>query len=109
MIIESVIFFFWVLVVLVIGAIAALRMGRKRSQDLQGVDNISPRLSFPQKNWLLLCIIVAILSPLLVSGITAVTHRKLYKESVERNGAAYPAGDSVAKDTSYHVATPPNH
>jgi len=109
MIIESVIFFFWVLVVLIVGAIVAIRHASRRKQNLADVDNVSPRLSFPQKNWLLLCIVVAIVSPLLVSGITAVSHQKMRRDAVERNGAAYPAGDSVAKDTSYHVATPPNH
>lgn len=106
MIIEVVIFFIWIFVVLLVGAIVTFRRKRQR---LQGTDNVTTKLSFPQRNWLPLCIIVALVSPLAVTGFKAVTHKKAQKVSVERNGAAYLGGDTSVRDTSYHVATPPQH
>jgi hypothetical protein len=106
MIIEVVIFFIWVLVVLLVGVIVTIR--RRRRERLTPVDNVNA-LTFPQRNWLPLCVIIAIVSPLVVSGFKSVTHKKVEKVSVERNGAAYLSGDSAARDTSYHVATPPQH
>ena len=87
-------------------------------------------LSFPQRNWFLLCIFVAILSPLVVHWVQAAAHKEAYKESTEIKpvnsdgaGGATPAAggagtaspgtqggtaaDSGKKDTSYKMATPP--
>jgi len=84
-------------------------------------------LSFPQRNWFLICILVAILSPLVVHWVQAAAHKEAYKESTEIKpvnseaatpaaggaGAAAPgvqggsATDSGKKDSSYKVATPP--
>jgi hypothetical protein len=105
MIIEVVAFFIWVFLVLVIGAIATIRRRKKRT--LQGVDNISVGLTFPQRNWLPLCLMVALISPLLVTGFKAVTRKKTENVSVDRNGASYLGGDTTLRDTTYHVATPP--
>ncbi len=101
------------------------------------MENTNDRqLTFPQRNWLLLCILVAILSPLVVHWLQAGAHKEAYRESIETKpvnsdggggagaaggaapgagaapagGASANPGDSAAgkgKDTSYKVATPP--
>jgi hypothetical protein len=105
MVIEVVVFFIWVFIVLLTGGLAAVR--HKRRAALQGTDNVTSQLTFPQRNWLPLCIIVALVSPLAVSGFKALTHKKTEKVPVERNGASYLNDDTTKRDTSYHVATPP--
>src|ERR1700754_685105 len=96
----------------------------------------SPKLTFPQRNWFLLCILVAILSPLLVHWIQSGARKVNYQEAIERkpvqggDGGTSPSGGAVApgdtarpgsinpmgptnknavKDTSYKVAAPPQH
>lgn len=101
------------------------------------MENVNDRkLSFPQRNWLLLCIIVAILSPLLVHSVRTLAHKHRYEEAIQQksvkggDGATSPSGGAVApgdtarpgsvnpmgatnkdevKDTSYKVAAPPQH
>jgi len=107
MIIEVVIFFIWVLIVLIVGALLTLPKNRRRR--MQGKDNVSTHLSFPQRNWLPLCLIIAVVSPLVVAGFNALTSKRAEKIPVERNGAAYLGGDTTVRDTSYHVAAPPQH
>jgi len=107
MIIEVVVFFIWVFFVLLIGAIVTVR--RRKKARLQGTENISARLTFPQRNWLPLCILIAIVSPLAVRAFKAMTHEKPRQAPVTQNGAAYQPGDSAGRDTSYHVAAPPQH
>jgi hypothetical protein len=62
-------------------------------------------LSFGQRNWLLLCVIVAILSPFLVHVLRVVAHKKLYKQAT----TIRTSDSSKAKDTSYNVASPPQN
>lgn len=107
MIIEVVIFFIWVFIVLIASGIAVIV--RRRKRKLQGTDNVTEKLTFPQRNWLPLCIVVALVSPLAVNAYKALTHKQPEKIPVERNGAAYLGGDTTKRDTSYHVATPPQH
>jgi hypothetical protein len=107
MIIEVVVFFIWFFVVLLVGVLAVI--GRKRKQRLHGIDNVTAKLTFPQRNWLPLCIIVALVSPLAVSGVKALTHKQPEKVSVDRNGASYQNDDTTRRDTAYHVAAPPQH
>lgn len=64
------------------------------------MENTSTKLSFPQRNWFLLCVIVAVLSPLLVHWLTSHADRTNYENAV--NGK--PAGS----DTTYRVASPPS-
>src|ERR1700761_8361199 len=101
MIIEVVVFFIWVIIVLLIGGIAAAR--HRKIRRLQGTDNVSATLSFPQRNWLPLCIVVALASPLAVSAVKAVTQKKQENVSVNRNGTSYLDDDTTRRDTSYHV------
>ncbi|HMH21685.1 MAG TPA: hypothetical protein VK563_07910 [Puia sp.] len=56
------------------------------------------RLSFGQRHWFLLCILVAILSPLVVYWVRTGARKEAYKQSVNIR----PAGS----DTSYKVAIP---
>jgi hypothetical protein len=72
-------------------------------------------LTFPQRNWLLLCILVAILSPLVVHWIQAAAHHESYEQSThirptgnEAGGSNPPAGAPAGNDTSYKVASPAN-
>ena len=108
MVIEVVIFFIWIFFVLLVGGIAILL--KRRRQGLQGTDNVNA-LTFPQRHWLPICLAVAVISPLIVNGFKAVTHKSPHEEPVIQNSAntAYAAGDSTARDTSYHVATPPKN
>jgi len=57
------------------------------------------RLSFGQRHWFLLCVIVAIVSPLLVYWLRAGAHKESYEQSIHIRPAA--------GDTSYKVASPP--
>ena len=84
------------------------------------MDNANDKqLSFPQRNWFLICVLVAILSPLVVNWVTGAAHREAYKESLSKkpveatSGSAAPsaggATDSggAGKDTSYKMSAPP--
>jgi hypothetical protein len=65
------------------------------------------RLSFPQRHWLILCIVVAILSPIVVRALQSMAHKTNYNQAMEtRPGHAGDSGTAV-KDTSYKVAVPP--
>ncbi|HWB94933.1 MAG TPA: hypothetical protein VG605_23925 [Puia sp.] len=64
-------------------------------------------LNFAERHWLLLCIFVAILSPLVVHWVQGAAHRESYQESVEQKtvhggvGGMSPSGGAVAPgDTS---------
>jgi hypothetical protein len=67
-------------------------------------------LSFPQRNWFILCVIVAILSPIVVHLVASGARSKVYKQSTEVRAAdtatASPNG-AAGTDTSYKVAAPP--
>jgi hypothetical protein len=105
MVIEIVAFFIWVFIVLLSAAIAVVRT--KKKPALQGTDNVTAKLTFPQRNWLPLCIVIALVSPLAVSGFKVLTRKNPERMPVQRNGAVYQNDDTTRKDTSYHVATPP--
>ena len=64
------------------------------------MENTSTKLSFPQRNWFLLCIIVAVLSPLAVHWIQGKADRSNYNNTLNMK----PAGT----DTSYRVSSPPS-
>jgi hypothetical protein len=69
------------------------------------------QLSFPQRNWLLLCIIVAILSPLVVHWVHGAARKRVYTQETEVRDTARKGGDSAAggaTDTSNKVASPAN-
>jgi hypothetical protein len=78
------------------------------------MDNTNDRqLSFPQRNWFLLCVIVAILSPLVVHWVQAAAHKQSYQQSVDVRPAHGDSGatggaNAGGKDTSYKVAAPPS-
>jgi len=91
---------------------------------MDSVNSSNDRLSFPQRYWLLLCIAVAILSPILVNSLQALAHKSSYNQAMDRkpvqgaSGSLSPSGGAVAqgdtssanretKDTSYKVAAPP--
>lgn len=71
------------------------------------------QLSFPQRNWFLLCILVAILSPLVVYWVRAAAHKESYKESMEirpvNAGGSASAGTTASggQDSSYKMSSPP--
>ena len=77
------------------------------------MDTNDRQLTFPQRNWLLLCIIVAVLSPLVVHWVQAAAHHEAYEQSThikprgnEAGGSNPPAGAPAGSDTSYKVASP---
>lgn len=65
------------------------------------VDTENEKLSFPQHYWLLLCIVVAIFSPLAVNWLDAAAHHMAYKQATEStsanssSGSASPSGGTV--------------
>jgi hypothetical protein len=61
------------------------------------MENTDQKLSFPQRNWLLLCIVVAILSPLVVHWIQNGADKVSYQQSV----------DIKSKDSSYKMSNSP--
>lgn len=67
------------------------------------MENTDRKLSFPQRNWLLLCILIAIISPLLVNLIQRAAESESYKQSMHEKPVS--AGNST--DTSYKIASPP--
>lgn len=85
------------------------------------MENVNARkLNFGQRNWVLLCIIVAILSPLFVHSVQVAARKHNYREATEQKpahggdsasgGSVAPTGGSgsaTVKDTSYKVAAPP--
>jgi hypothetical protein len=61
-------------------------------------DTANEKLSFPQRYWLLLCIVVAIFSPLVVQWLNAEARHVAYKQASDHppvNGGA--TTDSVRK------------
>jgi hypothetical protein len=63
-------------------------------------------LTFPQRHWLILCIVVAILSPIVVHALQSMAHKANYNQAMEIK--PIPGGDTGnAKDTSYKVPVPP--
>jgi hypothetical protein len=74
------------------------------------MDNANDKqLSFPQRNWLLLCIIVAILSPLVVHWVNAGARQRVYSQATEVRDTANKSVNSGSggSDTSNRVASPP--
>jgi hypothetical protein len=98
--------------------------------------NSNNHLSFPQRYWFLLCLVVAILSPILVNSLQALAHKTSYNQAMDQKpvhggaGGLSPSGGAVApgntsrpgsvnsmgasanretSDTSYKVAAPPQH
>ncbi len=61
------------------------------------------KLSFPQRNWFLLCILVAVISPLVVN----LVHRGVEKESYKQSVHEKPVSAGNSTDTSYKIASPP--
>lgn len=73
------------------------------------------QLSFPQRNWFLLCVLVAILSPLIVHWVQTGAREKVYQQSINtRPPSTQPnnpatTGGAGGTDTSYKVANPPTN
>jgi hypothetical protein len=77
-------------------------------------------LSIPQRYWLVLCILVAIFSPIVVGWLDAAAHHLSYKEATEQrsvsggsggstpSGGAVPLGDS-SPPGSVNAMTPSVH
>lgn len=65
-------------------------------------ENTDRQLSFPQRYWLLLCVLAAIFSPLIVGWLNAEAHHRMYKEATEQrpvnggSGGSTPSGGAVA-------------
>ncbi|HLK30939.1 MAG TPA: hypothetical protein VKT28_20345 [Puia sp.] len=70
---------------------------------MENTDN--KNLSFGQRNWFLLCVLVSILSPVTVHFLQAGAKKESYKQSID----IHSADSSKANDSSYHVASPPQN
>jgi hypothetical protein len=66
------------------------------------------RLSFPQRNWFLLCVIVAVLSPLVVHLLHAGARKHVYDQETEVRDTAQNTGPG-SNDTANKVASPPTN
>src|ERR1700742_5045883 len=108
MIIDSLAFFLLIFIFLLVCGIIGWG-DRRRKKRYQTEENVSASLSFPQRHWFILCLIVAIISPIAVSAIQTMTRKEAYKQSTEQSVGNTGSGDTTAKDTSYHVAAPPSH
>ena len=84
------------------GIIVAL-IKSKENIFMENTDN--KNLSFPQRNWFLLCVVVAILSPLVVHFLQAGAQKESYKQSIDIRSA----DPSKTTDSSYKVASPPDN
>ena len=66
------------------------------------MENVNDKkLSFPQRNWFLMCVLVAVLSPLIVHWITIGAHGVSKEQSIDIG--------KRKSDTSYNVASPPGN
>jgi hypothetical protein len=71
------------------------------------MDNVNDKqLSFPQRNWLLLCILVAILSPILVHLLQTGAQKENYRDAIT---APPPKNAAAGTDTSYKMNNPPGN
>ena len=70
---------------------------------MENTDN--KNISFPQRNWFLLCVLVAILSPLLVHLLQTTAQKESYKQSIDIRSS----DSSKQNDSSYKVAVPPGN
>ena len=71
---------------------------------MENTDN--KNLSFGQRNWFLLCVLVAILSPLIVHLLQTGAQKESYKQSID----IHSTDSSKIKDSSYNVfASPPQN
>jgi hypothetical protein len=70
---------------------------------MENVNN--KKLSFGQRNWFLLCVLVAILSPIVVHFLQVGAHKESYKQSMDIRSS----DSSKASDSSYKVASPPQN
>jgi hypothetical protein len=70
---------------------------------MENTDN--KNLSFPQRNWFLICVVVAILSPIAVHFLQAGANKESYKQSIDIRST----DSSKANDSSYKVASPPDN
>jgi hypothetical protein len=66
------------------------------------------RLTFPQRNWFLLCVIVAILSPLVVHWVQAGARKRVYDQETQVRDTSR-SGGAGSNDTSNKVASPPSN
>jgi hypothetical protein len=66
------------------------------------MENTDRRLSFPQRNWFLLCILVAIISPLIVHFVQAGAKKESMQQTMDIHETKTTPGD-----TSTKVASPP--
>jgi hypothetical protein len=68
---------------------------------IMGDDPENIKLSFPQRYWLLLCILVAIFSPIAVQWLNAAANHVAYRQATETKPAtAIPASNSTQAPTS---------
>jgi hypothetical protein len=81
--------------------------GYKLKEVVMALDTEKVKLSFPQRYWLLLCILVAIFSPIFVGWLNDAAHHTAYLQSIEArrvqggSGGSSPSGGAVAPgDTS---------
>jgi len=70
---------------------------------MENTDN--KNLSFGQRNWFLLCVLVAILNPLAVHFLQIGARKESYKQSMD----IHTTDSSKIKDSSYNVASPPQN
>ena len=71
------------------------------------MDNVNDKqLSFPQRNWLLLCILVAIISPILVHLMQTGAQKENYRDAIT---TPPPKNAAAGADTSYKMNNPPGN
>lgn len=108
MIIEVLIFFSFVILFLVVGALVALSARRRRrnvGRSPEQARNVG-EFGFLRRNWFLVVLIILILNPLTIHWMRAAAHKKNYKEQL-RNADNAGGGDTGKDTAAYPVATSP--
>jgi len=65
-------------------------------------NNNQKKLTFPQRNWLLLCILAAILSAMAVHFVQTAAQKENYRQSIESVHR-----DTSGRDTANQMSSPP--
>lgn len=110
MIIEVLIFFSFVILFLVVGALVALSARRRRRnlrRSPEEARNVG-EFGFLRRNWFLVVLLILILNPLTIHLMRAAAHKKNYREQL-RNPDNAGAGDTGRNSAAYPVATSPKH
>ncbi len=108
MVIEVLIFFSFVILFLVVGALVAISAQRRRRHlDRTHEEVLQPaEFVFLRRNWFLIVLLILAINPLTIHWMRAGAHKKNYNEQLRRQENT--TGSDSSRDSSNHVAIAPN-